>query len=103
MLNPQVHDLLQQFVTLPDPSYAEIFEARAERDELADEIESLKSDNEGLADDLKIAERDKDDLDARGADLEAALADALSWIAETLGGQDKAEGNKEFVRLYKVL
>jgi chromosome segregation ATPase len=103
MLNQQVHDLLQQFVTLPDPTHAQIFEAQAERDELADEVESLKSDNEGLMDDLKDSERDKDDLNARGADLEAALADALSWIAETLGGQDKAEGNKEFVRLYKVL
>ena len=103
MLNPQVFDLLQQFVTLPDPTHAELFEARQERNELADEVESLKSDNEGLTDDLKIAERDKDDLEARGADLEAALADALTWIAETLGGQDKAEGNKEFVRLYKVL
>ena len=103
MLNPQVFDLLQQFVTLPDPTHAEIFEARQERNDLAEELEIKTAEFDALNDDLKCSERDKDDLEARGADLEAALADALSWIAETLGGQDKAEGNKEFVRLYKVL
>jgi chromosome segregation ATPase len=103
MLNPQVFDLLQQFVTLPDPTHAELFDARQERDELADEVESLKSDNEGLADDLKIAERDKDDLEARISDLTAALADALSIIAGDALPSDLAETDKEFCRLYKVL
>jgi hypothetical protein len=103
MLTTAQNELLQQFLTMPDPKYAQIFEAQAERDELADEVESLKSDNEGLTDDLQDAEMKADDDLARIRELEAALADALSWIAGDSIPSDLAETDKAFCRLYKVL
>ena len=103
MLNTAQNELLQQFLTMPDPAYEPIFAAQAERDELADEVESLKSDNEGLADDLKDASMKADDDLARIRELEAALADALAWIAGNVLPSDLAETDKAFRKLYKVL
>ena len=103
MLNTAQNELLQQFLTMPDPTYAQIFEAQAERDELADEVEDLKSDNEGLADDLKDAAMKADDDLARINELECALADALSIIAGDVLPSDLAETDKAFRKLYKVL
>ena len=103
MLNTAQNELLQQFLTIPDPTYAQIFDAHAERDELADEVVSLKSDNEGLTDDLQDAEMQADDDLARIRELESALADALVWIAGDVLPSDLAETDKAFRKLYKVL
>ena len=94
--------ILQQFLTLPDdPAYADIFEIQAERDELTEQLEIKTAEFDALNDDLKDAEREKDDCHGRIHELEAALADALSWVAESIEGEPEA--NKEYVRLYKIL
>jgi len=106
MLNTEQHELLQQFLTMPDPTYAQIFEAQAERDELADQLEVKAAEYESLEDDLSSANNDKADNEERISALECALADALSWIASDNGGKglsDFAHENAEFLKLYKVL
>ena len=98
--------ILQQFLSLPDPTYAEIFETQAERDELQEQLEIKTSDFDALQDDLKDSEREKDNLQGRIYELEAALADALSWIATDNGAHgmaDFAHENTEYLRLYKIL
>lgn len=103
MLNTAQTELLQQFLTMPDPTYAQIFEAQAERDELADQLEVKVAEYEALEDDLKDAAMKADDDLARINELECALADALAWIAGDVLPSDMAETDKEFCRLYKVL
>lgn len=106
MLNTQQNELLQQFLTMPDPTYAQIFEAQAERDELAEQLEVKTAEYEALEDDLSSANNDKADNEERINELECALADALAWIASDNGGKglsDFAHENAEFLKLYKVL
>ena len=103
MLNTQQNELLQQFLTMPDPTYAQIFDAQAERDELADQLEVKTAEYESLEDDLKDAAMKADDDKARIRELEAALADALAWIAGDVLPSDLAETDKAFRKLYKVL
>ena len=103
MLNTAQNELLQQFLTMPDPTYAQIFDAQAERDELADQLEVKTAEYESLEDDLKDAAMKADDDKARINELECALADALSWIAGDSIPSDLAETDKEFCRLYKAL
>ena len=103
MLNTQQNELLQQFLTMPDPTYAQIFDAQAERDELADQLEVKTAEYESLEDDLKDAAIKADDDEARINELEGALADALSIIAGDVLPSDLAETDKAFRKLYKVL
>ena len=103
MLNHDQHQLLQEFVSMPDPTYAEIFGLQHEVEDLTAQLETKTEQVEVLEDDLKDAEQDKDDKDARIRELEAALADALSRIAGDVIPSDLAETDKEFHRLYKVL
>jgi hypothetical protein len=103
MLNSQANDLLQQFLTMPDPTYAEIFEARQERDDLAEQLEVKASEYESLESDLADANTDKADKDERIKELELTLADALSLIAGDVLPSDLAETDKEFGKLYAVL
>lgn len=103
MLNTAQNELLQQFLTMPDPTYAQIFEAQAERDELADQLEVKAAEYEALEDDLKDAAMKADDDKARIIELECALADALSIIAGDVLPSDLAETDKAFARLYKAL
>lgn len=103
MLNTAQNELLQQFLTMPDPTYAQIFEAQAERDELAEELEIKTAEYESLEDDLKDAAMKADDDKARIIELECALADALSMIAGDVLPSDLAETDKAFARLYKAL
>ena len=39
MLNQDQYELLQSFVTMPDPSYAEMFALQAEIEDLTDQLE----------------------------------------------------------------
>ena len=103
MLNTAQNELLQQFLTMPDPTYAQIFEAQAERDELADQLEVKAAEYEALEDDLKDAAMKADDDKARIIELECALADALSIIAGDVLPSDLAETDAAFSKLYKVL
>ena len=103
MLNTAQNELLQQFLTMPDPTYAQIFAAQAERDELADQLEVKTAECESLEDDLKDAAIKADDDEARINELEGALADALSIIAGDVLPSDLAETDKAFRKLYKVL
>ena len=103
MLNTAQNELLQQFLTMPDPTYAQIFEAQAERDELADQLEVKAAEYEALEDDLKDAAMKADDDKARIIELECALADAFSMIAGDVLPSDLAETDAAFRKLYKVL
>jgi chromosome segregation ATPase len=102
-INNDTSDILARFLSLPPEPYSDLFEVEREREELEDEIETLKSDSEELREELKDAEKMADFDKARINELEAALSDALSWVQETLGGQEKAEVNREYLRLYKIL
>ena len=88
---------------MPDPTYAQIFAAQAERDELADQLEVKAAEYEALEDDLKDAAMKADDDKARIIELECALADALSIIAGDVLPSDLAETDAAFSKLYKVL
>ena len=103
MLNTQQNELLQQFLTMPDDKYWDVFYAQQERNELADQLEIKAAEYESLEDDLKDAAMKADDDEARINELESALSDALSWIAGDVLPSDLAETDKEFFRLYKVL
>ena len=103
MLNTAQNELLQQFLTMPDEKYWDVFYAQQERDELADQLEVKTAEYESLEDDLKDAAMKADDDKARINELECALADALSWIAGDSIPSDLAETDKEFCRLYKAL
>jgi hypothetical protein len=103
MLNTAQNELLQQFLTMPDPTYAQIFDAQAERDDLAEELEIKTAEFESLKDDLKDCESEKSNQTGRINELECALADALSWIAGDSIPSDLAETDKAFSKLYKVL
>ena len=102
MLNHDQHQLLQAFVSMPDPTYAAMFELQHEVEDLTEQLEIKANEVEGLEDDLKDAEQDKDTKDARIDELRDALADALAWIADGKSA-DMAARDKEFRRLYKVL
>ena len=103
MLNTAQNELLQQLLTMPDPIYAQIFDAQAERDELAEQLEVKTAEYESLEDELKDAAMKADDDEARISELEGALADALAWIAGDVLPSDLAETDKAFRKLYKVL
>jgi flagellar motor switch protein FliM len=103
MLNTQQNELLQQFLTMPDPTHAQIFDAQAERDDLAEELEIEAAEYESLENDLKDAAVKADDDEARINELEGALADALSIIAGDVLPSDLAETDAAFRKLYKVL
>ena len=103
MLNTAQNELLQQFLTMPDPTYAQIFDAQAERDELAEQLEVKTAEYESLENDLSSANNDKADNDERIHTLEGALADALAWIAGDVLPSDLAETDAAFRKLYKVL
>ena len=103
MLNTAQNELLQQFLTMPDPTHAQIFDAQAERDELAEQLEVKTAEYESLEDKLKDAAMKADDDEARISELECALADALSMIAVDVLPSDLAETDKAFRKLYKVL
>ena len=103
MLNQDQHQLLQAFVSMPDPTYAAMFELQHEVEGLTEQLEIKANEVEGMEDDLKDAEQEKDTKDARIRELEAALADALSRIAGDVIPSDLAETDKEFRRLYKAL
>lgn len=103
MLNQDQYQLLQSFVSMPDPTHAEIFEARAEVEELEGEVSDLKDELEDARDELSDANEDKADKDERITTLECALADALSWIAGDTLPSDLAETDKAFAKLYKLL
>lgn len=102
-INNDTSDILARFLTLPQDNYAELFEVEQERNELEEEIETLKSKADELADDISDLKDDIDSKDSRILELEAALADSLSWIQETLGGDVKAHSNGEFSRLWGIL
>ncbi len=106
MLNTAQHELLQQFLTMPDPTHAALFELQAEVEDLTEQLEVKAAEYESLEDDLSSANNDKADNDERINALECALADALAWIASDNGGKglsDFAHENAEFLKLYKVL
>jgi len=103
MLNTEQTELLQQFLTMPDPTYAAMFELQAEVEDLTEQLEVKAAEYESLEDDLSSANNDKADNDERIHTLEGALADALSWIAGDSIPSDLAETDAEFRRLYKVL
>jgi len=103
MLNQDQYELLQSFVTMPDPSYAEMFALQAEIEDLTDQLEVKSSEFESLQDDLKDSESEKDDQAGRINELECALADALAIISGDVIPSDFAETDKEFARLYKIL
>ena len=103
MLTEHQTEIMARFLTMPPSPYEEIIAAEVEAEELRDEVESLKSDISGLEDDARDNERELDAETARVNELEAALADALSWVAEPLGGIDAAQSNREFARLWGIL
>ena len=103
MLNNDQYQLLQSFVSIPAPTYAEIFEARAEVEDLTEQLEIKELEYSALEDDLRDAESDKEEHVSRCIKLEAALADALSWIAGDTLSSDLAETDKAFAKLYNVL
>ena len=103
MLNKDQYELLQSFVTMPDPTHAEMFALQAEIEELEGEVSDLKDELEEARDELSNANEDKADKDERITTLECALADALSWIAGDSLPSDLAETDKAFGKLYKVL
>lgn len=80
MLNQDQYQLLQSFVSMPDPSHAAIFELQHEIEDLTEQLEVKTEELEGAQDDLKDAESDKRELDGRIDELECALADALSYF-----------------------
>lgn len=88
---------------MPDPTYAAIFGLRHEVEDLTVQLEVKTAEFESLEDELRDADQDKDDKDARINELEGALADALSRIAGDVIPSDMAETDNEFRRLYKVL
>ena len=103
MLNTQQNELLQQFLTMPDPTHAAMFELQAEVEDLTEQLEVKAAEYESLEDDLSSANNDKADNDERINELEGALADALSIIAGDVLPSDLAETDKAFRKLYKVL
>ena len=103
MLNTAQNELLQQFLTMPDPTYAAMFELKAEVEDLTEQLEVKAAEYESLEDDLSSANNDKADNDERINELECALADALAWIAGDVLPSDLAETDKAFRKLYKVL
>ena len=103
MLNTAQNELLQQFLTLPDPTHAAMFELQAEVEDLTEQLEVKAAEYESLEDDLSSANNDKADNDERINALECALADALSMIAGDVLPSDLAETDKAFRKLYKVL
>lgn len=103
MLNAAQNELLQQFLTMPDPTHAAMFELQAEVEDLTEQLEVKAAEYESLEDDLSSANNDKADNDERINALECALADALSMIAGDVLPSDLAETDKAFCRLYKVL
>ncbi len=58
---------------------------------------------EEAQDELKDVKQEKEEHVSRCIELEAALADALSWIAGDTLPSDLAETDKAFAKLYKVL
>ena len=103
MLNTQQNELLQQFLTMPDPTHAAMFELQAEVEDLTEQLEVKTAEYESLEDDLKDAAMKADDDEARISELEGALADALAWIAGDVLPSDLAETDAAFRKLYKVL
>jgi flagellar motor switch protein FliM len=103
MLNTQQNELLQQFLTMPDPTHAAMFELQAEVEDLTEQLEVKTAEYESLEDDLKDAAMKADADKARINQLECALADALSMIAGDVLPSDLAETDKAFRKLYKVL
>ena len=103
MLNTAQNELLQQFLTMPDPTHAAMFELQAEVEDLTEQLEVKAAEYESLEDDLSSANNDKADNDERINALECALADALSMIAGDVLPSDLAETDKAFRKLYKVL
>ncbi len=103
MLNTAQNELLQQFLTMPDPTHAAMFELQAEVEDLTEQLEVKAAEVEGLEDDLKDKATEWAEQDFRIRELEAALADALSIIAGDVLPSDLAETDKAFARLYKVL
>ena len=103
MLNTEQNELLQQFLTMPDPTYAAMFELQAEVEDLTEQLEVKASEYESLEDDLKDAAMKADDDLSRIRELESTLADALAWIAGDVLPSDLAETDKAFRKLYKVL
>ena len=76
MLNAAQNELLQQFLTMPDPTHAAMFELQAEVEDLTEQLEVKAAEYESLEDDLSSANNDKADNDERINALECALADA---------------------------
>ena len=103
MLNRDQYELLQSFVTMPDPTHSEMFALQAEIEELTESLEVKTAEYESLEDDLKDSRTEWAEQDFRIRELEAALADALSWIAGDSLPSDLAETDKAFGKLYKVL
>lgn len=103
MLNTAQNELLQQFLTMPDPTHAAMFELQAEVEDLTEQLEVKAAEYESLEDDLSSANNDKADNEERIHTLEGALADALSIIAGDVLPSDLAETDKAFRKLYKVL
>ena len=103
MLNTAQNELLQQFLTMPDPTHAAMFELQAEVEDLTEQLEVKAAEYESLEDDLSSANNDKADNDERINELECALADALSIIAGDVLPSDLAETDKAFAKLYAIL
>ena len=103
MLNAAQNELLQQFLTMPDPTHAALFELQAEVEDLTEQLEVKAEEYESLEDDLSSANNDKADNEERINELECALADALSMIAGDVLPSDLAETDAAFRKLYKVL
>lgn len=103
MLNTAQNELLQQFLTMPDPTHAAMFELQAEVEDLTEQLEVKASEYESLENDLSSANNDKADNDERINALECALADSLAWIAGDVLPSDMAETDAAFRKLYKVL
>lgn len=103
MLNTAQTELFQQFLTMPDPTYATMFELQAEVEDLTEQLEVKAAEYEALEDDLKDAAMKADDDTARINELESALADALVWIAAGSELSVLAETDSDFKKLFAVL
>ena len=103
MLNQDQYELLQSFVTMPDPTHAEMFALQGEIEELTESIEVKAAEYESLQEHVNDLKMDIAEGEERINELECALADALSWIAGDTLPSDLAETDKAFGKLYKVL
>lgn len=105
MLDAAQHDLLQSFVSMPDPTYAEIFALREEVADLEETVSYMKEEAEEKENERLDAMKEIIEKDNEISRLRGALADALAWIASDAGidGAELADTDKAFGKLYAIL